>query len=350
MERIVLAHDRCPGDIVTMTAVVRDLALAHPGRFRISVQTPAAEVWRHNPYVVPREPKEPARWVKLSYGDGIRRSGREAVHFLTAWHDDLAKQTGIKVPLTLPKPDLHLSEAERAAPLVGGRYWVLLTGGKSDFTTKHWVYRRHQEVADALRAFGIPLVQAGAADDGHHHPALDGALNLVGRTSLREFIRLIAGSEGVVCTITAAMHIAAAFDKPCVVTGGGREAWWWEGYGNWSKAFGPAASEVRVPHRYLHTLGSLDCCKDRGCWKNKVTSDEKDGKRSYCKYPVKADGGQRVPKCMDMIRTEDVVAAVLSYYYDGTLPPLGVSRAEEDLLQVSKTETPSPVREGPASP
>lgn len=324
MERLVLNHDRCPGDIVTMTALVRDIALTFPGRFQISVDTPAKDIWKHNPYVQPREKEKPVRWVRLTYGEGIKQASKECVHFLTAWHTNFAHQTGIKVPLTLPKPDLHLSPEERETRLVAGRYWVILSGGKHDFTTKHYVYGRHQQVVDALRAMNIPVVQAGAADRGHYHPRLNGALDLVGKTTLREFMRLIAQSEGVICTITAAMHIAAAFDKPCVVTGGGREEWWWEGYTNAVSNFGPVASgKVKVEHRYLHTLGLLDCCKTKGCWKNKTSTDEQDGRKSYCRRPVRVETGQRVPECMAMIQTEHIVEAVHSYYRDGILPPIG---------------------------
>ncbi len=325
MERLVLTHDRCPGDIVTMTALVRDLALTYPGRYAISVKTPARGVWSHNPYVVPEpaDPKVPRRVIKLSYGDGIRRAGTTCAHFLTAWHTNFEKHTGVRVQLTQPKPDLHLGPEDEPR-LVEGRYWVVLSGGKSDFTTKHWVYERHQAVVDGLRRTGIPIVQAGSKDSGHKHPRLTGALDLVGKTTLREFIRLIAQSEGVICTITAAMHIAAAFDKPCVVTAGGREEPWWEGYTNAYSAFGAEASgKVKVEHRYLHTVGLLDCCRTRGCWKNKVLATESDSNKSFCKRPMRVEGDQAVPECMAMITVNHVIEAVWSYYMKGVLPPIG---------------------------
>jgi hypothetical protein len=324
MERMTLSHERAPGDIVTMTALVRDIHAAFPGKYLLSVHTPTPEIWRHNPYVVREDRENPGRWVKLDYGEGIRRAGKESIHFLTSWHANFKKQTGISVPLTLPKPDLYLSPEERDTRIIDGRYWVMLSGGKNDFTTKHWVYSRHQEVVDALRLCNIPVVQVGSVEKGHKHPILDGALDLVGKTNLREFIRLIAQSEGVICTITAAMHIAAAFDKPCVVTGGGREEWWWEGYSNVTHNFGPLASgKVQVEHQYLHTIGLLSCCKHKGCWMSKVTANEKDKNKSYCKRPVIAENGQTVPECMHMITPEHVVAAVQSYYTNGILPAIG---------------------------
>jgi hypothetical protein len=323
MERLTLAHTRAPGDVLAMTALVRDVHRAYPGRFRIAVDTPYRDIWLHNPHVVPRDRGSPGRYMQLSYGKSIGRAGRECIHFLTAWHHNFHEHTGLRVPLTEPRPDLHLTPAERTTRLVGGRYWLLVAGGKNDFTTKHYVYERHQRVVDALRGLGIPVVQAGAADRGHSHPPMRGALNMVGKTTLRDFFRLIAQADGVICTITAAMHAAAALQRPCVVTAGGREEWWWEGYTNTADQFGPVASRrVTVPHRFLHTQGLLDCCRNRGCWKNKRSTAEADSRKSYCVLPVVSDGGQVAPKCMDMISAEMIVEAVLSYYADGTLPPV----------------------------
>lgn len=327
--KILLQHRRSPGDIVTMTALVRDIQRTYPGEFLVDVDTPIKDIWRHNPYITRFDRKKEAdlEVYRLSYGDSIPRAGKQAIHFLTAWHADFFKQTGIKVPLTEPKPDLHLTAEEKDEKLISGRYWAVVAGGKLDFTTKHWSYVRHQQVVDILRYLGIPVVQLGAKDKGiagvappHYHPELQGVLDLVGRTRFRDFMRLIYQADGVICTITAAMHVAAAFDRPCVVTAGGREEWWWEGYVNPPVSFGEHSRLVLTPHRYLHTLGQLPCCLERGCWKSKVHPYEPDQHKSYCKKTVVAEGGQILPFCLDMIRVEHVVAAVLSYYLDGTLP------------------------------
>lgn len=336
MQKIILAHNRAPGDIVAMTGLVRDLALTYPGRYEVAIHTPCRDLWTANPYLTKHADHRNVQTIRLDYGAGIRRSAKTCLHFLRAWHDNFREKTGVDVPLLYPRPDLHLTADEKRERLVPGRYWVVVAGGKKDFTTKHWVYGRHQEVAHLLRARGITIVQAGATDKGpppHFHPTLEGVHNLVGRTNLREFLRLIYQADGVICTITLAMHVAAAFDKPCVVTAGGREAWWWEGYHRDNAGFGSRLrAPVAVNHRYLHTLGLLDCCRTNGCWKSKVLASElKDPKqRNYCSRPVQAETGQYVPECMQMIQTRHVVEAVLSYYADGTLPPLenGVSPLE----------------------
>ena len=79
---------------------------------------------------------------------------------------------------------------------------------------------------------------------------------------------------------------------------------------------------MQVPHRFLHTQTLLECCKTRGCWKNKVTPAEKDKHRSYCKHPLDDGYGQTIPQCMRMVTPDIVAEAVLSYYEEGSLEKL----------------------------
>ena len=321
MERLLLRHQRAPGDIIVMTALVRDLTIAYPGKYHIGVDTSFKEIWSNNPYIKPMPDKKGAKIVNLTYGEYIRKAASEKIHFLTSFYKNLKTQTGIDVPLLYPHPDLHLSPEEQK-PLLEGRYWVVVAGGKGDFTTKHWVYERYQKVVDILAEIGIPVVQIGGKGQfpTHFHPELKNVTSLVGKTDLRQMFRIINNAEGVICTITSAMHIAAALGKPCVVTGGGREEWWWEAYHRDNPGLDPVRNLLPVNHQYLHTIGKLDCCATKGCWKNKVQKME--GDKSFCHYAVPAESGQMVPLCMDMISVERVVSSVLSYYIDGTLPLL----------------------------
>ena len=70
----------------------------------------------------------------------------------------------------------------------------------------------YQQVVDQFQN-RISFVQCGEA--GHWHPRLERVTDLVGKTSLREFIRLMYHADGVVCPVTFAMHLAAAIEpKP----------------------------------------------------------------------------------------------------------------------------------------
>ena len=346
-QRLVLAHNRAPGDVVVMTAFVRDLMLTHPGRYSVEVQTSAMDLWRHNPHVTiaKRQPgaRPDVKYLQLDYGRGIRDQNYEPVHFLAYFHRDFERKMGVKVPLRLPYPDLHLSPAERDVSPMSGRYWVVLSGGKSDFTAKVWESARMQLVVDELGKLGLGVAQIGSNDPGHWHPPLQGehVVNLVGRTNLRDMMRLIHHSDGVICGVTCAMHMAAALHRPCVVLAGGREAWWWEAYVRENKGLAPVSHLLPVPHRFLHTIGLLQCCQNHGCWKNKVVAINSD--KSLCYHPVQRLN-QTVPLCLDMISEAHVLEAVMKYYTDQTLPPIGQAPAiSQPPVQSQPASTVTPI-------
>ncbi len=152
-------------------------------------------------------------------------------------------------------------------------------------------------------------MQCGEA--GHWHPPLngDGVINLVGKTTLREFVRLVHHAEGVVCPVTLAMHLAAAVEtplgrprnRPCVVIAGGREPPSWEAY-----SF----------HQFLSSVGMLTCCAEGGCWKSRCQlvgdGDEKD-RRNLCEQPVEVSPGLVIPRCQEMISADDVIRRIEMY-------------------------------------
>lgn len=328
--KFIIDFKMAPGDVSMLTALVRDLKLTYGDRYLIDVRTNFPAIWRHNPYLTPLE--EGGAGVELlrlgsqpAMSKRIRESNKEHVHFVTYFHHEFHLKTKIQVPCLYPRPDLHLSKEEKQQPLIEGRYWVIVPGGKLDMTNKIWSQVRYQEVVDKLRPWGLQFVQEGSTKQLCVHPPLDNVLNMVGRTSVRDLIVNIYHAEGVICGITFQMHIAAALSKPCVVLGGGRENPWWEAYRDDWKAFGDKAESVPVPHQYLHTLGLLPCCKSHGCWKQRVVrlNDHSRHDKSLCQLPVSAEASQIVPKCLNLITSDHVAEAVMSYYEDGTLKPIG---------------------------
>ena len=49
--RLILRSFPSPGDVVMLTAAVRDLHLAQQGKFETDVRTSADAIWLHNPYI-----------------------------------------------------------------------------------------------------------------------------------------------------------------------------------------------------------------------------------------------------------------------------------------------------------
>src|SRR3954471_6928101 len=90
MERdLILTCDQSPGDVVMMTAAVRDLHLAHPGRFRTDVRTTASALWENNPHLTPLSEDEPGVEVILMRYDLINQSNQGPYHFIHGYRKHL---------------------------------------------------------------------------------------------------------------------------------------------------------------------------------------------------------------------------------------------------------------------
>jgi len=53
MRKLILRNFQSPGDILMLTAAVRDLHRAHPGGFLTDVRTSCPALWEHNPFITP---------------------------------------------------------------------------------------------------------------------------------------------------------------------------------------------------------------------------------------------------------------------------------------------------------
>jgi ADP-heptose:LPS heptosyltransferase len=314
--RLILRSNLSPGDILMLTAAVRDLHLAHPNRFVTDVRTPAAQLWENNPYVAPLDENDGIEVLDVHY-PLVHRSNTAPYHFIHGYAQFLQSKLGVAVPLTRFLGDIHLSTLEKSwmsqVEELGfrGRFWILMAGGKYDFTAKWWNPAAYQQVVDHFRG-RIQFVQCGEA--GHWHPPLDGVINLVGKTDIRQFVRLVYHADGVVCPVTFAMHLAAAVEtkagrprnRACVVIAGGREPAQWEAYPH---------------HQFISTNGALTCCDEGGCWKSRCQrmgdGDKKDD--DLCVFPVEVAPQLRIPRCMEMITPADVIRRIEMYFEGGAL-------------------------------
>jgi ADP-heptose:LPS heptosyltransferase len=311
MRKVILHNHQSPGDVVMLTAAVRDLKVAHRD-WQIDVRTSAPDLWDHNPHLTKLGDRDKGvEKFKVGY-PLIHTSNLRPYHFIHGFRKDLERQLKVTIPQGEFRGDIHLSADEKKMPpQVDGDFWIVMAGGKMDFTAKWWNPASYQEVVDRL-AGQVQFVQCGMKK--HWHPALRDVVDLIGKTSLRQFVRLVYHASGIVCPVTCAMHLAAAVptplrsprNRPCVVIAGGREPMHWEAY---------------PTHQFLHTCGALPCCDKGGCWKSRAQKMG-DGKlkdqRGLCKQPVDV-GPVHIARCMEMITPSCVEAAVLRYYDGGIL-------------------------------
>lgn len=347
---MLLRSFQSPGDVLMLTAAVRDLHAAAPGRFHTDVRTACPALWENNPHLTPLREGDPGVEVLDMHYPLVHQSNQQPFHFLHGYPQYLEERLGVRVPVTRFHGDVHLSDAERQGPPPGRdagvpeRFWIVVAGGKYDFTAKWWDPARFQRVVDHFRGV-LRFIQCGEA--GHWHPPLDGVLHRVGRTSPREFVRLMHHADGVLCGVTFAMHLAAAVPtrpdrpprRPCVVVAGGREPAHWEAYPG---------------HQFLTTVGTLPCCAAGGCWRSRCQpvgdGDEKD-RRDLCEQPVALTPALRIPRCMHLITADDVIRRIELYLEAGRPaapepPPAGAGA----LAATPAPAPPGPTEEADAVP
>ena len=311
MKRLLLKSFLSPGDVLMLTAAVRDLHRSNPDTFVTDVRTSCPQLWENNPYLTELEEEDSEVEVIECHYPLIHKSNQAPYHFIHGFIEYLNERLDLKIRPTEFKGDIHLSSAEKfgsspVAELVGEDtpYWVVTAGGKRDYTIKWWDTRRYQEVVNHFRG-RIQFVQVGAA--GHFHPELEGVIDLRGKTDIRKLIRLIYHADGVLCPITFLMHLTAAVEakndhglRSCVVIAGGREPPHWESYPG---------------HQFIHTVGILPCCKTGGCWKSRTLplgdGSEHDRSPNLC-----VDVVGTLPRCMDMISSVEVIRRI-EMYVDG---------------------------------
>lgn len=310
-QKLVLIQKMSPGDIMMATVALRDLHKAYPGEYITDVRTPAMEIFENSPYIARIAPCEGEQEIieelkaddkhpPIKVGDVlycnlhyplIHKSGVLGSHFADGMTQFLSEQIGRPIPRTGLRPEIYLDQNEMNWPSPVTRetgdddpYWVINAGAKSDYPLKQYPF--YQEVVDLLP--DVKFVQIGQKE--HLHKPLRGVVDMVGKTSLRELFRVIHKAQGVLTCVSVPMHIAAAFKKPCVVVAGGREGTRWELYPD---------------HQFLYTNGLLDCCLYDGCWRSKIEE---------CSHV-----DEEIPRCMRLIRPEDVAQAIKRYYLGGVL-------------------------------
>ena len=313
--KVILRNFQSPGDIIMLTAAVRDLHRCHPDEFLSDVRTSCPALWENNPYLTPLKEDDPeVRVVDCNY-PLIHQSNYTPYHFIHGFIEDLNEQLGLAIRPTDFKGDIHISAREKQwFSRVEGRaqdnppFWLVTAGGKYDYTIKWWDTRRYQQVVDHFRG-RIEFVQVG--EKSHNHSPLDGAVDMRGETTLRQLVRLMYHAQGALSSVSFLMHLAAAVEvkpgmpqnRPAVVVAGGRE---------------PPHFTAYPHHQFIHTVGTLLCCDNGGCWKSRTIpigdGDDKDGPQSLC-----LDVVGNLPRCMHMITAEDVIRRIELYFEGGAL-------------------------------
>jgi hypothetical protein len=216
-----------PGDDLLLTPVLR--ALHQDGRGPTWVMSSHPGLFAGNPHVASVLPFDDGlaralsllgvRRMRLRYHDYLPAEDRSVApdeHIVRL----LARRAGIGREIDV-SPQVFLTPAELAAGHVAPRQVAIHStaqGAGMALANKEWSPERFQQVVDLL-GDAFTFVQLGMASD----PPLSGAIDLRGRTTLREAGAILASSLAFVGLVGFLMHMARAVGTPSVIVYGGRE-------------------------------------------------------------------------------------------------------------------------------
>jgi ADP-heptose:LPS heptosyltransferase len=178
----------------------------------------------------------------------------------------MCRLAGVKGPVEL-RPYIFLTPAELAAGKMGeNQVAIQSTGLAAPFAmlNREWYPQRFQELCAQLRS-DVRVVQIGSSSD----MKLEGAIDLRGKTSLRQTAAVLANSLVFIGLVGFTMHLARAVDCRSVIIYGGREK--------------PAITGYVSNKNLYHQVRCAPCWLRNACDFNH--------------------------KCMDMISVDQVIAA-----------------------------------------
>ena len=292
-KQIVFHNRQAIGDILTMTAGIRDFKKQFP-ETRVGVSTTAMHIWDNNPHI-DHTFSDSKHLLKIGPGFLTNRSNTWNLHMCNAFRVDIENKLGLSIEQGAIRPDIWMTKEEmKRPPLIDGPYWVFVYGGEPGWQTKQ--YHRWQEVINLLRE-DIKIVQVGVKH--HPYPALNGCINYIGKTEdrntgIRDLFNIFLHAQGSIGLVSMHMHLSAAFNNPAVVLAGAREPAWFTNY------FG---------HQYIQSNGTMFCSETKACWACKMEA---------CRNRVKF-GDIEIPKCIEVIEPEEIADAVRKYYRGGRL-------------------------------
>ncbi|GJG88437.1 hypothetical protein tb265_36180 [Gemmatimonadetes bacterium T265] len=295
--RLVLAYAGGIGDDLLMTVVLRELRRRNYGGVWIISEYPDLFRYNDDPELVLRSDRRYEFWMRAFGWDfvmpwyshmvpGEDRDIPPQRHILTT----MCEKAGVLGPVTL-KPLLELDDDERErGRRVPNQIAVQSAGMHARFAmkTKQWFPERFQAVVSAL-GNDFNFVQVGARSD----PPLDGALDLRGKTSVRETAAILSRSLAFVGQVGMLMHLARAVDCRGVIVYGGRELPTQSGYSCNENLYRPVFCS---PCWKLNTCGHDMACMDE------ITPDDvvRAVRRQVARH------GEPLAVDTDVITTDDV--------------------------------------------
>lgn len=146
---------------------------------------------------------------------------QRALHH-TDYYLHMLAECGVTTTAKLQRLALRPEEIEWAARQVPAGRFAIINPGAAYGSAKRWIPERFAAVADELSArYGLSIVLSGGPAEMEIGEDIAKAmqaphLNLIGRTSVRQMMALLAASSLMITNDSGPMHVAAAFAVPMV--------------------------------------------------------------------------------------------------------------------------------------
>ncbi len=360
IKEIVFHNRQRIGDMVMFTCAVRDFKKSFPN-IKIGVCSTAMHIWDNNPHVdylvapndfesimtndsvgteLVKDKKgicikktvEPGKvYLRIGPSGLTNSSNRIDWHFANAYRVSIEENLGVHIVQGESRGDIWFTEEEYNSPRVDARpYWIIVTGGSKGWGCKMYPTVRWQEVVD--KNPDILFYQVGSQGDNHIRLKGSNVVDYIGKTEdkntgLRDLFKLFLHAEGSIGLVSSHMHISGALKKPAVVVAGARE---------------PVSFTRYAGHQYISNDGCLPC-GIQACWHCDITTctnlvDYEGKSVSLSKTPNQEEKDSVMPKCVEIIPSEEITYNLRKYYVGGRLK-IGVI-SEKEKVNINKNPKP----------
>lgn len=323
---ILLRHHRMPGDILTMTPLVRDLKNTYGEQVKIRVDTPQGEeIWQNSPYLTSGGIFVPDMTYDIDNKFAMENDAR-GLNMAEGFRQNFINKSGLHLNASDMWPDIWLTQDEidsfeKRFPGLGKyTYWAICSGNKRSCRIKTWHKDRWRELIRAKKLY--QFIHIGQSRHGHE-PLFDNQFNYqnyIDRTpTLRDLFILMYFSRGSIGYNSLHMHISAAFRKPCIVLAGARES----------------VTVYKYPnHTALSGMGYVRCGMYKGCYLSSKKGEH--GIIGLCKIStVDTDVEDILPGCMD-IKADHVIDAFDRY--ESNMAAYEDMRNDDHIVRSEHTE------------
>lgn len=207
------------GDTLFLTGAVRNIRMAYP---EIQFVWMGRDVYKplidQNPDFVDGTPDVVLPTVRYGDGENVAKHGAH----IQAEAEYICNALKIApVPFLQKTPIVYLSEEEMLSGANYDGWWLVNANYQNISVSKnypHWV-----EVAEGMHDMGLQFAQMGGKEERDITVDLPHALDLRGRTNLKQWLAIIAHCAGIVSPPSGIMNAGAIWNKPMVIVTGARE-------------------------------------------------------------------------------------------------------------------------------